>query len=243
MNASPSKIQSRFLGTVSYADGLQFQDEALAELVREKTQEARTDAHSPLHAVVLGLEHFPVATLGVRGVAAQDFAVSAAELAQRGLEVRETARGGQATIHSPGQLVIYPCVNLKLLNLGARSFVELIERSTLRWLHSMGVLAEASVREPGLFVRGSKLVAFGFKISHGLTSHGLAVNVSNDIGLFSLIRTCGVEGQPMTRLKDLGLNPSFDLSLEALFLSWCEAFSFELGELQRPILTDALASH
>jgi lipoate-protein ligase B len=218
MTRPASSLHSRFLGTLSYSEGLLAQEQALGELLRCES----------VSSILLGLDHLPVATLGVRGEIETDLAVTPDELRLRGLELRKSVRGGQATIHSPGQLVIYPCVNLRAFNLGARSYVRLIERTTETWLRSFGIEPESHPREPGFFVKGAKLAAFGFKISRGLTSHGLAINVSNDLSLFDLIKTCGVTSQPMTRLADLGVS----LTLEALFLSWTEAFRAETAKLK-----------
>ncbi len=220
-SVSANSIQTKFLGELSYAEGLELQSMALQELERSKDSAA----------ILLGLEHFAVATLGVRGVIEDDIGVSADEMRLKGVELFKTARGGQATIHSPGQLVIYPCVNLRLLDLGPRDFVQLIERATANWLCTLGIECQADSREPGLFVNGAKLVAFGFKISRGLTSHGLAVNVSNDLSLFDLIRTCGIAGQPMARLCDFGVSQS----VQALFLGWSRAFE---AEVTRPRASD-----
>lgn len=201
-------LRTAYLGLRSYDEGLSAQSEALATL------------ETGTAGVVLGLEHHPVITLGVRGNSTTDLMISASTLADSGFEVHQTTRGGQATLHNPGQLVIYPCLNLKTLNLGARAYVELIQNTTLSWLQSLGVEAQTGETEPGVFVRGAKLAAFGFRISRGLTSHGLAINVANELASFDLIRTCGVSGQKVTRLRDLHV----DEPLEALFLSWMQSF-------------------
>lgn len=195
-----------FLGRQTYSQGLKLQDDAL-ELLRSTTKSA----------VVLGLEHDPVITLGVRGSIENDLRLSVATLAAKGLEVHRTERGGQATVHTPGQLVIYPCLDLKAYSLGARLFVELMAKTTQDFFRRVGVETTVNPIEPGLFVGEKKIAAFGFKISRGLTSHGIAINVDNDLSQFDLIRTCGVIGQPVTRLKDLGV----DTSLEDLFSTWC----------------------
>jgi len=207
-------IQRRFLGLQSYAEGLQAQSEALSALERGGA------------GVFLGLEHKSVVTLGVRGDSKTDLVQSEAALTGAGFEFHQTTRGGQATLHNPGQLVIYPCLNLKVLGLGARDYVDLVQVSTLSWLKSLGVHAEAGETEPGIFVDGAKLAAFGFRISRGLTSHGLAVNVSNDLEPFGLIRTCGVASQRVTRLRDLKV----EMPLEALFLSWSQSFERTLTD-------------
>lgn len=207
-------LETRFLGIQSYDEGLRLQSEA---------QQALAGAS---RGIILGLEHHSVVTLGVRGNSASDLMLPIESLAKVGIELHQTTRGGQATLHNPGQLVIYPCLNLKTLGLGARAYVDLVQNVTLSWLSKLGVKAELGLGEPGIFVGGAKLAAFGFRISRGLTSHGLAINVCNELEPFSLIRTCGVRGQRVTRLRDLDVNES----LEALFLSWAQSFERALTE-------------
>lgn len=210
------RLQSKFIGLIEYDAGLAAQESARQTLQR-----------SEFDAVVLGLEHDPVVTLGVRGRVDADLQFDEAYLRAKGVQLRQIGRGGQATLHSPGQLVIYPCVKLKAFELGARSYVQLIEAVTLAWLRELGISAESGFGEPGIFVDGRKIAAFGFQISHGLTSHGLAVNVANELALFDLIRTCGVAGQPLARLADFGV----DMRLEALFLSWVACFREKLAAI------------
>lgn len=210
-------MQRRYLGLISYSSALEAQAEALVDECAGR---------------ILGLEHPAVITLGLRGQPDGDLLVPAAALAAKGIELVKTDRGGQATLHSPGQLVIYPCLDLKVLGIGAREYVCLVQSSTRRWLERLGVKAEACGGEPGLYVGDRKLAAFGFKISRGRTSHGLAINVANDLGLFQLIRPCGALGQPLTRLADLGISAS----LPELFSSWCDSF---LAALPGPRLDSA----
>ena len=217
----------KYLGLLSYRDGLRAQQNALEQLTRG------TDF------VLLGLEHHLVVTLGVRGNAETDVQTTASDLAVKGIEVVATGRGGQATLHSPGQLVIYPCVNLRAFDLGPRDYVELVQTVTQDWLGTFGIAAAVGASEPGLFIDGAKVAAFGFKISRGFTSHGLAINVRNDLGLFDTIRTCGVSNQRLTRMADHGVSET----LEALFLSWATAFARSLALLRLPILTEAVPAH
>ncbi|MBK7892652.1 MAG: lipoyl(octanoyl) transferase LipB [Bdellovibrionales bacterium] len=130
----------------------------------------------------------------------------------------QVPRGGQATVHSPGQLVVYPCLRLRDFGLSPRCFVSKMEQVTQACLADFGIDAVKGDREPGLFVQGKKIAAFGFHISRGLTSHGIAINVANDLSLFDLIRTCGVARQPITSLADQGCRHS----VADVFASWFE---------------------
>lgn len=217
----------KYLGLLSYGDGLKAQQYALEELSRGAD------------FVLLGLEHKSVVTLGVRGNCETDIQITPSDLAAKGIELHVTGRGGQATLHSPGQLVIYPCVNLRTFVLGPSDYVDLVQTVTRDWMRKFGIAAGPGQGEPGLFVEGAKIAAFGFQISRGFTSHGLAINVRNDLGLFDVIRTCGISNQRLTRMADQGVSES----LEALFLSWAAAFKLALERLRHPILTEAAPAH
>jgi lipoyl(octanoyl) transferase len=214
-------MRSQFLGKFTFQKGLDAQEAAAFDL--DETSDP---------AIVLGMEHDPVITLGVRGNTDIDLLISSDEIAARGFQIVKTNRGGQATIHNPGQLVIYPICNLKILGLGARDYVCLIERSTGSWLASLGLAWSRKVNEPGFFVDGRKLVAFGFRISKSKTSHGLAINVDNRLTDFELIRTCGIREQPVTSLVQLGLNPAGLGGLQGIFAGWMNHFKANLEDLE-----------
>ena len=209
MTEAPLKrLQSEFAGPISYREGLARQEQVLAELRRDDRS----------CGIVLGFEHQPVITLGVRGNSRDDLAVSDELLRSRGIDLVQVPRGGQATVHSPGQLVVYPCLRLRDLGLSPRCFVSKMEQVTQACLADFGIDAVKGEREPGLFVAGKKIAAFGFHISRGLTSHGIAINVANDLSLFELIRTCGISRQPITSLADLGHR----CSVADVFAAWLD---------------------
>jgi lipoate-protein ligase B len=179
-------LLSRYLGSLSYAEGLAAQDQALEQLRSNKS----------LKGLVLGLEHRePVITLGKRGRPDDDLKASREELEAMGFEVVESPRGGQATLHAPGQLVIYPCVDLGRMGLGVRDYVCLLEKTTIRFLAHQGIEAWRGGDEPGVYTAKGKIAFFGIRVSRGMASHGLAINVSNDLELFNWIRSCGKEAE------------------------------------------------
>lgn len=217
MTTVQTSFPTQFHGLVDYSRGMQLQ----------------ANGGDCIH----GLEHPAVITLGIRGKRESDVLWSPVALAARGIDCVQTERGGQATLHSPGQLVIYPCLDIRAMGIGPRAFVETIQRATRLWLRDMDVEARCGLEEPGLFVGDQKLVAFGFHISRGRTRHGLAINVANDLALFDSIRACGARGQPLARLADFGVSQS----LEALFSSWCVVALKELA-LARPCADSTLDS-
>jgi lipoate-protein ligase B len=190
-----SWLQVRHLGLTSYTDGLIAQDEAVSVLRSSRHGEDQ------LMSIAILTEHRACITLGRRGRVEADICWSTEKLNELGLDVVHTERGGQATLHSPGQLVIYPitCVQDR----GVRAFVDAVQVCTQKALAQLGVKTEVG-SEPGLFVDQAKLVAFGFQISSGVSRHGLAINVQNDLALFESIRVCGQSAAKVTSLKQLG---------------------------------------
>lgn len=188
-------LQVRHLGVTSYKDGLIAQDEAVSILSSPRSGEDR------LQSIAVVTEHRPCITLGRRGHIEADIKWNIQRLNELGVEVVQTERGGQATLHAPGQLVIYPITRVP--DRGVRSFVDAVQDCTRRALAQLGVLTELG-HEPGLFVDQAKLVAFGFQISSGISRHGLAINVKNDLSLFDSIRVCGQSEAKVTSLDQLG---------------------------------------
>jgi lipoyl(octanoyl) transferase len=207
-----------------YDAGLRAQDEAAGQVrgALSIDPECRKS-----HAIVLGLEHSPVVTLGKRGAAEADLRVAPDEIIARGVALQVAHRGGQATLHSPGQLVIYPIVPIRELGIGIRDFVNLLEQTTIDFLASKGIEARRACCEPGLYTSQGKIAFFGLRVSQGVTSHGISLNVSNDVSLFSLIRSCGVENENFDRMVDHGVTDA----TEEVFRQWAERFDRQLQTL------------
>ena len=143
------------------------------------------------------LEHPPVFTLGMNASAAH-------VLAPGDIPVVQIDRGGQVTYHGPGQLVVYPLIDLRRAGLGIRDLVTALERSVIDLASEFGVSAECRRSAPGVYVDGRKLASVGIRVRRGASYHGLAVNVSLDLEPFKRINPCGYEGLEMTQLGALG---------------------------------------
>ena len=143
------------------------------------------------HILVFGAEFFPVLTLGVRGKVSEDLFLSPQDTAYQGLEIIKTDRGGQATIHSPGQLIIYPMLDLKMHGLGMQDFVSILMRTTVATLQDLGIKASYLTKDPGVHTDYGKLGFCGLRSDQGVIRHGLSINIKNDLSLFQGIRSCG----------------------------------------------------
>jgi lipoyl(octanoyl) transferase len=155
------------------------------------------------------LEHPPVFTLGLN-------ASTAHVLAPGDIPVVQIDRGGQVTYHGPGQLVVYPLVDLRRAKLGVRDIVTALERSVIQLAAEFGIVAEARREAPGIYVANKKLGSVGIRIRRHSSYHGLAVNVNLDLEPFQRINPCGYQGLEMTQLAELGGPASVDTAADAL---------------------------
>ncbi len=147
----------------------------------------------------LAVEHPPTITLGRRATAAE-LRVSKAVLATRGIACVATERGGWATYHGPGQLVLYPIVALASRGFGVASFVWTLEEIMIQLAAACDVVARRDAHGHGVWTDRGKLGAVGIRVRDGVSVHGLALNVTVDLHAFTLIRPCGVAGLPVTSL-------------------------------------------
>lgn len=181
------------------------------------------------------VEHDPVFTLGQAG--------KPEHLLMPGdIPVLNVDRGGQVTYHGPGQIVVYPLLDLKRLKLGVRDYVCRIEQSIIDTLDHWNLHAERRDGAPGVYVNGAKIAALGIRVRRGCTFHGLAFNIAMDLEPFRRINPCGYAGLQVTSMLDLG-GPS---SLEAVKSVLLEALAAQFGLcLQAAPMPDlaALANH
>ena len=143
------------------------------------------------------LEHDPVFTLGMN-------ADPAHLLQPGGIPVVKVDRGGQVTYHGPGQLVVYPLIDLRRAGLGVRDLVTALEQAVVRTMAGWGISSATRPGAPGVYADGAKLASVGIRIRRGASYHGVSVNVDMDLGPFGRINPCGYEGLAMTQVAALG---------------------------------------
>lgn len=173
--------------------------------------------------VVLGFEYYPVVTLGKRSEADGELLWKPQELENQGIQVVETDRGGQATLHSPGQLVIYPLVPIRKLQISVRDFVRLLEEATIQWLLKFQIQSFRK-EDAGVFTDKGKIAFIGIRVENGITRHGISINIANDLGLFSLIKACG----QANRHLDSVFENNVGIELKDTFNQWLTFFINEL---------------
>ncbi len=215
MSYTKLNFKAEFKGLSDYQD-ISAQQLGQADVIR-----GTKDIH------VMGLEFHPVITLGVRGSRDHDIAQPDID---RKIPVVQTDRGGQATMHVPGQLVIYPMMDLKTYGIGVRDFVCVMTKATSSALKKYGI-ESFSGEAPGLYTTRGKIAFLGIRLDRGVVRHGLAINVSNDVSVFNAIRSCGVSAAALDRVQSYGSVAS--LSIETLFRDWIVEFQRELDLVQR----------
>lgn len=173
--------------------------EPCAEAMRRQT-EARDEASAD---EIWLLQHPSVLTLGV-GADPSHIHSSCP------LPVVRSSRGGQVTCHTPGQLVVYTLLDLRRLRLGVRALVERLENAVLTLLAEAQTPAHREDGMPGVYVEGRKIASIGLRVSRSRSSHGLALNVHPDLGLFRQINICGNPKLEATSLRECGVEWSVD---------------------------------
>ncbi len=184
-------------GLIDYDEALRRQQEAAGRL---------TDGQGP--EVMICCEHPATITLG-RHCPDGDVVADSDELARRRIVVASTDRGGRATYHGPGQAVVYPIVAVGERRLGARPWVELLERALLAVLARFGVHGRLEPGRPGVWAARGKIASLGLRIVRGVSYHGVSCNVSVDTGAFDSIITCGTVGEHVSSIAvETGRKPA-----------------------------------
>ncbi|HIF42767.1 MAG TPA: lipoyl(octanoyl) transferase LipB [Dehalococcoidia bacterium] len=191
--------RATWLGTVDYLEARELQL-ALLEKVHAGAEPN----------TMLLLEHPHVYTKG-RLSKQTDVLLPEEELAAKGIPVYETDRGGQVTYHGPGQLVVYPIINLREWG-GPVKYVRALEQVVIATLAEMEITANCESGNTGVWTDQGKIAAIGVKISRGIAFHGLALNVNTDLSLYQNIIPCGIADRSVTSMAAI-LGEPVDLEL------------------------------
>lgn len=205
-------------GLVSYQEALERQ---------QGLQKLRIDGRIPDTLILV--EHPSVVTLGLRG-GENDLRCSEEQIMQRGVDLHHINRGGFATAHEPGQLVAYPIVLLKKKDLRwySRTFLQSLEST----LDDYGLQAEFREGEPGVWVDGSKIASFGIAVKKWVSSHGIALNINNDLSTFNMIVPCGKPTESVTSMRnELGHTVALEEVENRFAEHFCRLFEYDLDVL------------
>ncbi|HIJ72739.1 MAG TPA: lipoyl(octanoyl) transferase LipB [Candidatus Hydrogenedentes bacterium] len=148
------------------------------------------------------LEHRPVITLG-RSARRENLLLDADALAEQGIDLCETDRGGDVTYHGPGQLVAYPVLDLRQWRQSIRWYLRQLEEVLIQQLADYNIDAGRIEGLTGVWTAGRKVAAIGIAIRNWVTFHGIGLNVHPDLAHFDYIIPCGVPDKPVTSLHQL----------------------------------------
>jgi lipoyl(octanoyl) transferase len=212
-------LEVRRLGTLSYPEALAMQ--------RALVEERRADRVPDL---LILLQHPPVITLGVKGDGGRANVVATPDrLAELGITVEETGRGGDVTYHGPGQIVGYPIVDLRPDRQDVHRYVRDLEEVMIRTCADYGLAAGRIAGLTGAWIGPEKIGAIGVRISRWITSHGFAFNVSTRLDHFQLIVPCGISDRGVTSLeKATGRTIAIEEAEERIIQRFAEVFAREI---------------
>ena len=189
-----------------------------------RAMQAFTDARNEATPDELWLvEHEPVFTLGQAGKPEH-------VLAPGDIPVLNVDRGGQVTYHGPGQIVLYPLLDLRRIGIGVREYVCRIEQAIIDTLDEWNIGGQRREGAPGVYVAGAKVAALGIRVRRGCTFHGLAFNIGMDLEPFHRINPCGYQGLQVTSMRDLGGPSSMDAVKPVLLDHIARQFGLALEE-------------
>ncbi|MBU6412935.1 MAG: lipoyl(octanoyl) transferase LipB [Planctomycetes bacterium] len=192
------------LGRMSYEQAYDVQVAAVDRVLAGR--ESGTGVGSGPQAIIHFVEHDPVITVSRRPEAKQHLTATPELLERFGVSVAETDRGGDITYHGPGQLVVYPIVDLNHFNLGLHAYMRLLEEASIRTAAAFGVPTMRDPAATGVWTVNAegaphaKLCACGVRVRKWVSMHGLAINVHTNLDHFNLIVPCGLAGRPLTSL-------------------------------------------
>ncbi len=198
-------FESKYLGKMDF--------EKAVSLQKDLWQKAKSDRIN----TVIGLEHPAVITLGRR-------ANSSEVHEQNKIPVIGASRGGLATLHSDGQLVIYPIIQLSQYKLGVRDYVHLLLEVTEKVFFKLNLKTYKDDLNIGLYTENGKIAFCGLEIKNGISLHGISINISNDLNLFKNIRSCGFDTLDLDRLN----NYRTDVKPSEFYSLWVNEFNIQL---------------
>lgn len=201
------QISAEFIGLKKYDEVASLQKQLVA------------DIKGSARVLVMGLEFESVITLGLR-------ADQSCDVVSPSIPAVKTDRGGFATIHSPGQLVIYPMIDLRYFDLGIKQYIDILFKTTGELLKELGIDSEYDSEKPGLYTQKGKISFVGIKVDQGVVRHGLSLNVKNDLNLFQMIKSCGIRCQNHDKIENYVMET--ELVMKELFYRWVDRLKINL---------------
>jgi lipoyl(octanoyl) transferase len=245
------KVQFEDLGRMNYQSAWDYQEQLLARNVEIKSSKWRneageanvgtvTDAQTTHH--LLFVEHPPVYTLGKSGKI-EHVLISEEERRKNDLEFFRINRGGDITFHGPGQIVVYPILDLEKFYTDIGKYMRSLEEVIIMTLAEYGLTGDRSPGEtgvwldPGIKGKERKICAIGIRCSRWITMHGLAFNVNTNLDYFNNIIPCGIMNKQVTSLqKELNKEMNIEEVKEKVKNKFAKVFDVDLAQVKNPLV-------
>ena len=227
------KVKIIDLGQMSYSESLKIQEGYFNAIIELKRSNRKMETSIPTDNYLLWVEHPPVFTLGKSGKM-EHLLLNQQTLVNKGIEFYKTNRGGDITFHGPGQLVVYPILDLDNFFTDIHKYLRFLEEAVIGTLKEYGLKTKRSPGETGVWLDvgtpfARKICAMGVRASRWVTMHGLALNLNIDLGYFDHIVPCGIKGKGVTSLaKELGKEIDVELVKQKLKIHLGNLFDAQL---------------
>ena len=228
-------VRVRDLGRIDYKQAWDLQEELLKTAVDCKISNRKNETAVMPQQHLLFCEHPHVYTLGKSG-AFENLLLDEAHLQQIDAQFYKINRGGDITYHGPGQLVMYPILDLEQFFTDIHQYLRYLEEAVIRTLAEFQITAARYEGLTGVWIdadtpRARKICAMGVKCSRWITMHGIALNVSPDLGYFGNIVPCGIQDKAVTSMaKELGREVSITEVQKVLLREMSAVFNFSIQE-------------
>ena len=227
------KVKVQNLGLVDYKQAWDYQEELLKTAVDIKIENRKSNQSALPAQYILFCEHPHVFTLGKSG-AAEHLLMTEENLSQIDAQYYKINRGGDITYHGPGQLVMYPILDLEQFFTDIHKYMRFLEEAVIQTLAYFGISATRYDGLTGVWLdaqkpNARKICAMGVKCSRWVTMHGIALNVNPDLTYFNHIVPCGIEDKAVTSMaKELSSSPDMNDVQNILTQKMSEVFQFEI---------------
>jgi len=217
-------VNIRDLGIVDYEKSLCFLEEMLTKRIRDEVSDT-----------LILVQHRPVITFG--RMADMNNIIDKTYFEQRQIPFSFTSRGGKITYHAPGQLVMYPIIDLKKKGRSVAFYIDFLEKVIVKSLNYIDVPATREDGRRGVYVTGKKIAFIGISLKKWVTYHGAAVNINNDTTAFSYINPCGEEGSRVISAAEYSGRKHDMRSVKKIFTEqFIEIFKNEYMCWREPVL-------
>ena len=206
MNNKNKKLIIKDLGKISYQYGLNQQEKYFSEIIKTKKSNYKKEQLLKTDNFLLFVEHYPVYTLGKSGDI-NNLLTNMESLIEKNIEFFKTNRGGDITFHGPGQVVVYPILDLDNFFTDIHKYLRTLEEVIIKTLSDYGISGFRISGQTGVWVRNGKfspkkICAFGVRASRWVTMHGMSLNVNTNLDYFNNIVPCGINDKGVTSMKE-----------------------------------------